>query len=331
MLETTDGEGMPEPNIVILEAYTTNPGDLSWDAIRRLGNLTTYDRTPEDALAQRVSEAEVVVSNKILWSRKRLAEAPRCRMIQLLSTGYNVVDYEAANERGITVCNVPAYSTPDVVQHAFALILETTNRVGRYSESVRAGNWAESQDFTYYMDPLSEIAGKTMGIVGMGSIGSAVARVAQAFGMRVLFQNPHPKPQFESASCKQVEIDELLAESDIVSLHCPSTPSNKGMVDREFLSKMKKGARLVNTARGALVASQDVADALASGRLSWYAADVAEHEPMPDDDPLRTAEHAVITPHVAWATKEARGRLIDVAAENIRRYLAGSPQNVVNP
>ncbi len=320
-----------KPKIVILDGYTTNPGDLSWDGMKALGDLTVYERSELSEIPDRIHGAEVIVSNKIVWTKELLDTARDCKLIQLLSTGYNVVDYAETDKRGITVCNVPAYSTPDVAQHAMALILETTNHVMNYAESVRLGNWTTSRDFTYYIDPLMELSGKTLGIIGMGSIGSSVAKLAQAFGMNILFQNPHAKPQYESDRCHQVELDELLAKSDIVTLHCPSTPENKGMVNAEFLAKMKPGARLIDTARGALLNSGDIARALESGHLGWYAADVSEQEPMAKDDPLRTAPRTIITPHIAWATKEARGRLIETATENIGAFLAGKPQNVVDP
>ena len=327
----SSSEGGPRPTIVILDGYTTNPGDLSWDGLARLGDLTVYERTAPNEVAERVADADVIVSNKVVWTADLLREAKRCRMIELLSTGYNVVDLDVANELGITVCNVPAYSTPDVAQHAFALILETTNHVNDYSESVRLGNWVTSRDFTYYIDPLMELRGKTLGIIGMGSIGTLVSDIAAAFGMEVLFENPSEKPELENEHRKQVDLDRLLADSDIVSLHCPSTPETDGMVDAGFLARMRPGARLVNTARGALIDSQAIADALESGHLGWYAADVAEEEPMGKDDPLRTANHSIITPHIAWATKEARERLVAQATRNVSCFLSGRPTNVVPP
>lgn len=330
MTNASGANSSAKPNIVILDGYTTNPGDLSWDPIEALGTLTVYDHAMSGELEERVSDAEIILSNKVVWDASALDKAPKCRMIQLLSTGYNLVDLSVAKERGITVCNVPAYSTPDVAQHAIALILETTNHISPYAESVRLGNWVTSKEFTYYIDPLTELEGKTLGIYGMGSIGRTVAHVAEAFGMKVLFVNPHPRPEYETANCKQVELDEMLANSDIVSLHCPLAPDTKGMVNKEFISKMKDGARLINTARGGLICSQDIADALESGKLYWYAADVAEEEPMSKDDPLRTCINTTITPHVAWATVEARGRLIEGAAANIAAFLNGKPQNVVD-
>lgn len=331
MTDATTAEPSSKKTIVILDGYTTNPGDLSWDELGKLGDLTVYDRTTLEELPDRVAHADIIVSNKIVWTTEALNETKQCEMIQLLSTGYNVIDYDVANAKGITVCNVPAYSTDDVAQHTLALILETTNHVNDYAESVRLGNWVTSRDFTYYIDPLMELNGKTLGIVGMGSIGSTVAKLARAFDLEILFQNPSPKPQYEDDHCKQVDLDELLAKSDIVSLHCPSSPETDGMVNKEFLGKMKKGARLIDTARGALINSQDVADALESGQLGWYAADVAEEEPMSKDDPLRLAKHSIITPHIAWATKEARSRLISRATQNVAAFLEGHPQNVVPP
>lgn len=321
---------MQGPKIVLLDGHTTNPGDISWGPIEKLGNVEIYARTSCDEFADRVEDARIIISNKIEWSEKSLDLAPHLEMIALLSTGYNLVDLSIADARGITVCNAPAYSTPDVVQHTIALLLETTNHIASYSESVRLGNWVTSKDFTYLLDPLVELKGKTLGIIGMGSIGHNVSIVAQAFGMNVLFENPSEKPQYESATCNQVELDELLAESDIVTLHCPLTSDTMYMVDEGFIAKMKSGARLINTARGQLVKSEAVAKALSSGQLSFYAADVCETEPMAFDNPLRSEANAILTPHVAWATTEARTRLVEIVAENIKAYLAGHPQNVVN-
>lgn len=320
-----------KPLIVITDGYTTNPGDLSWDALKELGELTVYERSSSQEAVDRCQDADIVLSNKIVWTSEMLAKLTKCKLIQLLSTGYNVVDYAQSNKQGITVCNVPAYSTPDVAQHTIALILETTNHVAEYSESVRLGNWIESRDFTYYIDPITELKGKTLGIIGMGHIGQSVAKLAEAFGMEVLFQNPHPKPQAEGPHCRQVSLEEVLAGADIVSLHCPSTPENKGMVDKGFLAMMKKGSTLINTARGALINSADIADALQSGQLGYYAADVAEEEPMSKDDPLRLAPHTTITPHIAWAATAARRRLIEQAVKNVQAFLDGDSINVVPP
>lgn len=319
------------PKIVITDGYTTNPGDLSWDAFEKLGDLTVYERSTSEEAVQRCADADIVMSNKITWTADMIEQLKDCKLIQLLSTGFNVVDYSQSNKQRITVCNVPAYSTPDVAQHTMALILETTNHVAEYSESVRLGNWIESRDFTYYLDPIVELEGKTLGIVGMGSIGQTVAKLARAFGMEIIFENPHPKPQLEGPHCKQVSLDDLLANADIVTLHCPLTPENKGMVNADFLAKMKPGTTLIDTARGGLINSADIAKSLEDGHLGYYAADVSEEEPMAMDDPLRIAPHTTITPHIAWAATAARKRLIDQATKNVEAFLDGKPINVVPP
>lgn len=317
-------------NITIFDGFTSNPGDLSWKPFEDLGALTLYDRTAETELAARAAEVEIAVSNKVAWNSEALAAAPRLRMIALLSTGYNVVDLQAADERGITVCNVPAYSTPDVAQLVFGLLLEHCNRIGLHAESVRQGTWCVARDFTYSLTPQREIAGKTLGIVGMGSIGQSVARIACAFGMNVVFSNRSAKPQCESAHCRQVEFDELLQKADFITLHCPATPQTDRMIDAAAIEQMKDGAFLINTARGTLIDEQAVADALASGKLSGAAMDVVASEPMTQGNPLRTAPNTLITPHIAWATQEARERLLSVVEANIRAFQAGTPQNVVN-
>lgn len=329
---TTQNEGnAAKPKIVITDGYTTNPGDLSWDDLAALGELTVYERSSSQEAVKRCADADIVLSNKIVWTAEMISQLKNCKLLQLLSTGYNVVDYAQSNKQNIIVCNVPAYSTPDVAQHTLALILETTNHVAEYSESVRLGNWIESRDFTYYLDPIIELVGKTLGVIGMGSIGQHVARLAEAFGMEIVFYNPHEKPELESEHCKQMSLDDVLAHADIVTLHCPLTPSNKGMVNSEFLGKMKRGATLINTARGGLINSSDIAEALNSGQLGYYAADVSEEEPMAKDDPLRLAPHSTITPHIAWAATAARARLIDQAVKNVAAFLEGAPINVVPP
>lgn len=250
-------------------------------------------------------------------------------MIALLSTGYNVVDLEETKARGIIVSNVPAYSTPDVAQHTFALLLELTTHVGAYAQSVRNGAWITSIDFTYQIAPLVELAHKTFGIIGMGSIGSSVARIARAFDMDVMFYSPHPKHRYERDRCHQVRLDTLLQHADIVSLHCPETTETRGLVNEEFIAKMKDGAYLLNTARGGLLDEHAVSQALRSGKLAGFGADVMSIEPMKADNPLRCAPNTVITPHIAWATKEARERLISVVASNIASFVAGNPENIV--
>ncbi|PNV68611.1 D-2-hydroxyacid dehydrogenase [Enteroscipio rubneri] len=319
-------------NIVVLEGYVNNPGDLSWDALKRYGNVTVYDRTPREKLAARVVDADVAVSSKIAWDAEALAWAPHLKMIALTSTGFNVVDLDAARERGIVVSNVPAYSTPDVAQMTFALLLELCLHVGKHSSLVMDGAWTRAKDFSFWDTPLVELAGRTFGIVGMGSIGQAVCRIARAFGMPVVFENRSPKPQLEGDDVRQVDLGELLAVADVVSLHVPATPDTKGMMNAATLARMKDGAFLLNTARGTLVDEQAVVDALRSGKLAGFGADVVSAEPMRPDNPLLQAKgmNIVITPHIAWATHEARERLLATVAANVGAFVEGKPQNVVD-
>ncbi|WP_080799665.1 D-2-hydroxyacid dehydrogenase [Arabiibacter massiliensis] len=319
-------------NIVVLEGYVNNPGDLSWDALKQYGAVTVYDRTPRDQLAARVADADIAVSSKVAWDAEALGWAPRLKMIALTSTGFNVVDLDAARERGIVVSNVPAYSTPDVAQMTFALLLELCLHVGEHSRLVMDGAWTRAKDFSFWETPLVELAGKTFGIVGMGSIGQAVCRVARAFGMQVMFENRSPKPELVGDGVRQVELDELLAAADVVSLHVPATPETDRMMDATALAKMKDGAYLLNTARGSLVDERAVVDALRSGKLAGFGADVVSTEPMRPDNPLLQAKGAniVVTPHIAWATHEARARLLSVVAANVGAFAEGKPQNVVN-
>lgn len=319
-------------NIAVLEGYVCNPGDLSWEALERLGAVTVHERTPRDELHERMAGVDVVVSTKVVWDAEAMGWAPDLKLIALASTGFNVVDLDEARRRGITVCNVPAYSTPDVAQMTFALILELCSRVGTYNAQVMDGAWTRAHDFCFYGTPLVELAGKTLGVVGMGSIGQAVARIARAFDMDVAFCNRSAKPELERDGMRQLELDELLRRSDIVSLHAPSTPQTDGMIDARAIALMKDGAMLVNTARGTLIDERAVADALLSGKLAGYGADVAAVEPMRPDNPLLKARdcNLAITPHVAWGTREARARLIGAVAANIEAWLAGVPRNVVS-
>lgn len=319
-------------NIVVLDAYVNNPGDLSWAPIESLGTVTFYDRTSCEEVAERIVDAQIAITNKISWDAETLAQAPNLKLIALTSTGFNVVDLEAARKQGVTVCNVPAYSTPDVAQMTFALLLELCLHVGDHSRGVMEGAWVNSVDFAYWNTPLMEIAGKTIGIVGMGSIGQAVAKIANAFGMEVLFNNRSAKPVCENEHCKQVELDDLLAHADIVTLHAPASPETEGIIDAAALAKMRDGAMLLNTARGTLINERDVANALLSGKLGGFGADVVAVEPMAPDSPLLDAKstNIVITPHIAWATTEARARLLDTVRANIQAFIAGNPQNVVS-
>lgn len=324
--------GRQEPTrIAVLEGYVCNPGDLSWDELDQLGDVRVYERTPRAQLAQRIADADVAVATKVVWNEEAFQWAPNLKLIALASTGYNVVDLDAARAHGVTVCNVPAYSTPDVAQMTFALLLELCSRVGTYSAQVMEGAWTRAHDFCFYGTPLVELAGKTLGIVGMGSIGQAVARIARAFDMDVVFTNRSPRPELEDDGVRQVQLDELLRVADVVSLHAPSTPQTDGMIDERALSLMRDGAMLVNTARGTLVDEQAVTDALRSGKLAGYGADVASREPMRADNPLLSVRdlNVAITPHVAWGTREARARLIGAVAGNVKAFLAGNPRNVV--
>lgn len=315
--------------IVILDAYAANPGDLSWDEFAALGELTVYDRTAPEDVAARIGDAEVVFINKVRLTDEIFAACPNLKLVSILATGYNIVDLAAAKRRGITVCNVPGYSTRAVVQMTFALLLEICQQVGLHSGAVHTGRWQTCSDFCFWDRPLIELDGKTMGIVGYGAIGSAVGTVAQALGMKLLVTARHEKPVPEGA--RFVSLPELLAQSDVVSLHCPQTAENARMIDAGALAQMKDGAILINTARGGLLDEQAVADALRSGKLLAAGMDVVSAEPIRADNPLLTAPNCFLTPHIAWAPLETRRRLQAISAENLRAFLAGKPQNVVNP
>lgn len=315
--------------IVILDAYAANPGDLSWDEFAALGELTVYDRPAPEDVAARIGDAEVVFINKVRLTDDIFAACPNLKLVSILATGYNIVDLAAAKRRGITVCNVPGYSTRAVVQMTFALLLEICQQVGLHSGAVHTGRWQTCPDFCFWDRPLIELDGKTMGIVGYGAIGSAVGTVAQALGMKLLVTARHEKPVPEGA--RFVSLPELLAQSDVVSLHCPQTAENARMIDAGALAQMKDGAILLNTARGGLLDEQAVADALRSGKLLAAGMDVVSAEPIRADNPLLTAPNCFLTPHIAWAPLETRRRLQTISAENLRAFLAGKPQNVVNP
>ena len=315
--------------IVILDAYAANPGDLSWDEFAALGELTVYDRTAQEDAAARIGDSEVVFSNKVRLTDEIFAACPNLKLVSILATGYNIVDLAAAKRRGITVCNVPGYSTRAVVQMTFALLLEICQQVGLHSGAVHTGRWQTCPDFCFWDRPLIELDGKTMGIVGYGAIGSAVGTVAQALGMKLLVTARHERPVPEGA--RFVSLPELLAQSDVVSLHCPQTAENARMIDAGALAQMKDGAILLNTARGGLLDEQAVADALRSGKLLAAGMDVVSAEPIRADNPLLTAPNCFLTPHIAWAPLETRRRLQAISAENLRAFLAGKPQNVVNP
>ncbi len=314
--------------IVILDGYVTNPGDLSWDALAGLGELELYDRTAEEEVYERAKDAEILITNKTPVPRALIERLPRLRYIGTQSTGYNVVDVEAAAERGIPVCNVPSYCTRAVAQFTFALLFELTSRVHLHSESVRAGDWSRCRDFCYWKVPLVELEGKTMGLVGFGNIGRLVAQIAVLLGMRVLVYSRSRKEL--PAGCAWVDFDTLLAHSDVLSIHCPLTQETAGLIGREALSRMKPTAFLLNTARGPVIDEIALADALNEGRLAGAALDVLGEEPPEADNPLLYAKNCVITPHIAWAALESRARLVETVAENVAAFLRGQPQNVVN-
>ncbi|MBQ7255778.1 MAG: D-2-hydroxyacid dehydrogenase [Oscillospiraceae bacterium] len=313
--------------IVILDGYAANPGDLSWEAITSQGDLTVYERTaPEDVIA-RIGDAEAIYTNKTVISEAVMDACPNLKLISVLATGYNVVDLAAASAHGITVCNVPAYSTRDVAQLTFALLLEICHHVGHHAETVREGRWTSCKDFCYWDYAPIALYGKTLGIIGFGQTGQAVAKLAKAFGMNVLVNTRTIRDCPEVTFC---DLDTLLAQSDVVTLHCPLTEKTERIIRKETIAKMKDGAILLNTGRGPLLDEQDVAEALRSGKLSAHGADVVSKEPISADNPLLTAPNCYLTPHIAWATKDARTRLLAVSAENLRQFLLGTPQNVVN-
>lgn len=315
--------------IVVLDGHALNPGDLSWEVFRQFGSVTVYDRTPDALIPERIGDADIILLNKTPITAQVLEACPTVKLICVLATGYNVVDCDAAKQRGIPVCNVPAYGTAAVAQFTFALLLELCHRVGLHSDSVHAGQWCESPDFCYWHTPQMELAGKTMGIIGFGRIGRAVGAIAKAFGMKVLAYNRSRCPEGQ-AIAEYVELDTLLTQSDIVSLHCPLTPQTQGIINQENLGKMKDGAILINTARGPLIDEQAVAQALQNGTLRGAAVDVISQEPMNKANPLLGAPNCIITPHMAWAPIESRQRIMDCTVRSIQAFLNGAPINVVN-
>jgi glycerate dehydrogenase len=321
-----DGERM---KIVVLDGYALNPGDLSWDDLRRCGEVEVHDRTREDQVLERAAGAGMLLTNKTPLSAATLRALPDLRYIGVLATGYNIVDTAAARQGGVTVTNIPTYGTSSVAQFAFALLLELCHHVGLHGEAVREGEWSRSADWSFWKTPLMELSGKTMGIVGFGRIGRQTGAIASAMGMRVIAHdavqlNPPDYEGFRWAS-----LDELAAESDVVSLHCPLFAENKGMINRERLGRMKKNALLLNTSRGPLVVDQDLADALNEGVIAGAGLDVLSAEPPLASNPLLSARNCIVTPHIAWATREARKRLLDLAVDNVRSFLAGQTQNTV--
>lgn len=316
-------------NIVVLDGYGMNPGDMSWDSLSQLGTLTVYDRTAPADIISRVLHAEVVLTNKVVLSADMLAQLTALKYVGVLATGYNVVDTAAARQHGIIVTNIPAYSTESVVQMVFAHLLNITNQIGHFATENAAGRWSRNADFCYWDTPLHELAGKRIGIVGLGNIGMRVAQVAQAFQMHVSALTSKAQAQLPTGISK-ADLPQLLATSDIITLHCPLTDATKEMINANTLALMNPSAILINTGRGPLVNEHDVARALHSGQLAAYGADVMVQEPPQIDNPLLTAPNAFLTPHVAWATVEARQRLMQIAVANVKAFLEGSPVNVVN-
>lgn len=317
--------------IVVLDGYTLNPGDLSWEGLEKIGSCTFYDRTPADKIVERIGDAQIVITNKTPLTQETFAACPQIGYVGVLATGYNVVDVDAAKARGVVVTNIPTYGTSAVSQFVFALLLEICHHVGAHDAAVRNGEWAKSGDFSFWNYPLIELKDKTMGIVGFGRIGQATAQIANAFGMKVLAFDSYQNKALETDMLRYADLDELYAQSDVISLHCPLFDSTKGMINKESLAKMKRGVMIINTSRGPLIVEKDLAEALASGQVLAAGLDVVESEPIPADSALLKAPNCLITPHIAWAPTESRARLLNIAVDNVAAYLAGKPVNVVNP
>jgi len=316
--------------IVVLDGFTLNPGDLSWAGFEKLGQVTVYERTPAELIRHRIGDADVILTNKTPLTRETLISCPNLKYIGVLATGFNVVDISAAAQYGMTVTNIPTYGTSSVAQFTFALLLELCHHAGAHADSVRAGDWTASKDFCYWHYPLIELAGKTMGIIGFGRIGQATARIAAAFGMSVLAYDEYQNPAAETDVIRYAELDHLLATADVISLHCPLTDKTRGMISRENLSIMKNGVLIINTSRGPLINETDLAEALSTGKVAAAGVDVVTTEPILIDNPLLQAKNCLITPHIAWAPKESRARLMAIAVDNLQHYIDGTVINKVN-
>lgn len=318
--------------IVILDGYTLNPGDLSWEGFEKIGNVTVYDRTPvsdENEIVNRIGDAEIVITNKTPITASTLAKCPAIRYIGVLATGYNVIDVEAAKEKGIPVCNIPAYGTDAVGQFAIALLLEICNHVGHHGKTVSDGRWTKSEDFCYWDHPLIELSGKTMGIIGFGRIGQATGKIAKAMNMNVLAYDTE-KSDAGAEIATYVTQDEIFAQSDVISLHCPLFPATEGIINKDSIAKMKDKVIIINNSRGPLIVEQDLADALNSGKVYAAGLDVVSVEPIKGDNPLLNANNCIITPHISWAPIECRDRLMGIAVDNLQSFLAGNVKNRVN-
>jgi glycerate dehydrogenase len=321
--------------IVVLDGYTLNPGDLSWDRLEKLGDLSVYDRTAfnltnKHLVIERGKDADIILLNKTILNREMMDHMPNLKYVGVLATGYNIVDVDAAREKGIIVTNIPTYGTYAVAQMAIALLLELCHHAGAHGEAVANGDWAENPDWSFWKYPLIELAGKTIGIIGYGRIGKTVGGIAKALGMNVLAMASNPDHTQEDEMMRYASLDELLAQSDVISLHCPLTESTKGIINKDTISKMKDGVMIINNSRGPLIVEEDLRDALNSGKLGGAALDVVSSEPIKPDNPLLGAKNCIITPHISWAPKEARTRLMDYTIENLEAYLNGKPINVVN-
>jgi glycerate dehydrogenase len=315
--------------IVILDGYTENPGDLSWDGFEKLGELTVYDRTPREKIIERIGKAEAVIVNKTPIDKATLEACPNVQYIGVLATGYNVVDVNAAKEKGIAVCNIPTYGTDAVAQFAIALLLEVCHHVAHHSQAVHEGRWENNADWCFWDYPLIELAGQTMGIIGFGRIGQATGRIAKALGMKVIAYDEHANDS-GAMIAEYVSLDELFAQSDIITLHCPLFPSTEGMINKKNIAKMKDGVIIINNSRGQLIHEADLAEALNSGKVYAAGLDVVSSEPIKGDNPLLKAKNCIITPHISWAPKESRKRLMDIAVNNLAAFIDGNPINVVN-
>lgn len=316
--------------IVVLDGYTLNPGDISWEGMEAFGDLTVYDRTKAEDVAERIGDAEVVYTNKTPITKETLDACPNVKFIGVLATGYNIVDTAAAKEKGIPVSNIPTYGTAAVSQFAIGLLLELCHHIGEHSDAVKAGEWTSNPDWCFWKYPLVELDGKTMGIIGFGRIGQDTGKIAQALGMKVLSYDSFPKKELESETCHYADLDTVLGESDVIALHCPLFPDTEGIINKDTIAKMKDGVMIINNSRGPLIVEQDLRDALDSGKVAGAAVDVVSTEPIQMDNPLIGAKNVIITPHISWAPKESRQRLMDIAVDNLKCYVDGKPQNVVN-
>ena len=315
--------------IVILDGYTENPGDLSWSGFEALGELIVYDRTPQEQVIERIGQAEIVIVNKTPIDRATIEACPRIKYIGVLATGYNVIDVQAATEKNISVCNIPTYGTDSVGQFAIALLLEICHHVAHHDQAVHAGRWEANPDWCFWDYPLIELAGKTMGVIGFGRIGQTTGRIAKALGMKIIACDEYPNDSGRTLA-DYISLDELFARSDVICLHCPLFPSTEGIINTENIAKMKDGVIIINNSRGQLIREKDLAEALNSGKIYAAGVDVVSSEPIRGDNPLLKAKNCIITPHISWAPKESRQRLMDIAVNNLRAFLEGKPINVVN-